>query len=209
MGFGVVEVHHAEQDQHHPHRQLEHQGEPRRNRPTQQDDARADSENRERVANAPERADGRGAAPVPMAGDDRRDGDDVIRIGGVPHAEEETEENDGQQICHGCSKAGTRRPPTSVKPYSCARSPTRYTRPDFSITFGSAMRAATARPTYRGDSVPLRAGTSRQCSSSVRYAARMNPVRIHPGETATAATPCGFRSFAIPNESRVIAALAR
>src|SRR5215208_2060964 len=99
-------------------------------------------------------------------------------------------------------KAAGRLPSMSVKPYPGARSPTVSSLPDRSSTRGSAASAATARPRYSGDSVPLR---SKGCAA---WAAITRSVRMKPGASATAATPCGRSSRAMPNAMRMTAALA-
>ena len=50
---------------------------------------------------APERADQRGARDVALAADDGRDGDHVIRIGGMAHAQKKTQRDDGKKADHG------------------------------------------------------------------------------------------------------------
>ena len=52
------------------------------------------------MPDAPERANHGGVAHFFVARDDRRDGDHVIGISGVAHAEKEAERDDGEQADH-------------------------------------------------------------------------------------------------------------
>jgi hypothetical protein len=52
------------------------------------------------MTNTPERANHRGVAHFFVTRDNRRDGDYVIRICGVAHAEKEAERDDGEQADH-------------------------------------------------------------------------------------------------------------
>ncbi len=80
---------------------------------------------------------------------------------------------------------------------------------------GSAARAATARPTYRGDSESAKSGgavvptASRQSSSVVPNASSIISERIHPGVTQTAVAPRGASSWPCENARRFTATLAR
>ncbi len=45
-----------------------------------------------------------------MAGNDGRNGDDVVRIGGMAHPEEETERDNGKKPNHLCQPLTTKTP---------------------------------------------------------------------------------------------------
>src|SRR5690242_11794283 len=86
---GAGEVGQSKNDQHDGDGELHPEPKPWRDHPFEEDDAAADEQNRERVANAPGRSDHRRAANISVARDDRRNGDDMIGIGGVAHPEHE------------------------------------------------------------------------------------------------------------------------
>jgi len=52
------------------------------------------------VTESPENADERGAANAAFAADDSGDGNDVIGVGGVTHAEKKSESDDGEERNH-------------------------------------------------------------------------------------------------------------
>jgi hypothetical protein len=92
----------------------------------------------------------------------------------------------------------------SLNPYSSESPHELYSPPDFFRTSGSAASAATARPRKQGVSDPAQpypfgSGSftaSRQFSSRTPNFSRIASVRMNPGVTATAATPCGASSSA-------------
>ena len=87
-------------DQHHANRQLQRQPHPWGNDPSEQDDARADDHDRECVPHPPERTDHRRPTAPPVPSHDGGDRDDMIGIGRVAHAEEESQDDDGEEIAH-------------------------------------------------------------------------------------------------------------
>ena len=88
----------AEQDEHDPDGELHGEAHARRNHHAEQDDRAADDQDRERMPDAPGAADQRRAAQRALTADDRGDGDHVVGIGGVAHAEEEAQEEERRQI---------------------------------------------------------------------------------------------------------------
>jgi len=60
------------ENQDHRDRELEAEPDPRRNRDAEEDNCAADHDDRQRMADSPERADARGAAEAPFARDDGR-----------------------------------------------------------------------------------------------------------------------------------------
>ena len=75
----------AQQDEHETDRQFHRQPDFYRDRQVENDDARSNHENRQRVAQTPESADQAGMTNAVLAAHDRGDGDDVVGIGRVPH----------------------------------------------------------------------------------------------------------------------------
>ena len=87
----------AQKDEHRANGKFHGETEAGRNHQTKQDDTRAYREDGEGVAQTPKRADHRRMAEVALTADDGGDSDDVICIGGMAHAEEESQgENRGQ-----------------------------------------------------------------------------------------------------------------
>src|SRR5438045_2321854 len=74
--------------------------EPARDHHAEDDDRATHGDDGQGVADAPEHADERGGADPSLPGDDGGDGDHVVGIGRVPHAEEEAEENDRHRGGH-------------------------------------------------------------------------------------------------------------
>jgi hypothetical protein len=88
------EIQDAEQNQHKSHRQFHREADTNGNDRAEQDEFSANEEDREGVADSSEGADSDGVLDGAIARDDGGDGDDVIGIGGVAHAEEEAERDD-------------------------------------------------------------------------------------------------------------------
>ena len=98
----------AEQDQHDADREFHRQTEPRRNDDPEHDDRCTDRHDRDGVSYAPGGADQRRARHAALAADDRRDGDDVVGVGRMPHPEEEAEKQEGHDVQGGsghCARA--------------------------------------------------------------------------------------------------------
>lgn len=89
-----------ENDQHHGDREFHGKPYSRRDRDIEQDDGAANGEDRQRVADAPGGADQRRAADAGLAAHDGGDRDDVVGVGGVTHAENEAEGDDGEEVSH-------------------------------------------------------------------------------------------------------------
>ena len=115
----------AEQDQHERHRELHGEAEPGRDHHAEDDDRAAHGDDGQGVADAPEHADERGGADPSLPGDDGGDGDHVVGIGRVPHAEEEAEENDRHRGGHAHSPPQVPAPRSPVRESALAtiRSP--------------------------------------------------------------------------------------
>ena len=89
----------SEHHQHERDRHLHRQADCGRDHHTEEDDGASDDGDREGMAHAPQTAD-QDAGPQPsLSRDDRADGDDVIRVRGMTHAEQEAERNHGGR-CH-------------------------------------------------------------------------------------------------------------
>ena len=72
----------------------------RRNDDIEADDQHADDDHRDRVAEPPERADQGRIQEALAAVQDRGHRDDVVRVGRVAHAEQESESGKGEQLRH-------------------------------------------------------------------------------------------------------------
>ena len=71
-------------------------------------------QNRQRMAQSPESADQAGMTNAVLAAYDRGDGDDVIGVSRVPHPEQESESDNGEQV--GQSGHGENRAEALPKP---------------------------------------------------------------------------------------------
>ena len=94
------EIQNSEKNQHKANRELHGETDSRWNCDAEQDDCGAHGENRYGVTEPPESTDQSALTNAALAADDRRDRDDVVRIGSVAHAEEEAESNDGEKSDH-------------------------------------------------------------------------------------------------------------
>jgi hypothetical protein len=94
------DVHQSEDDEHNGNRQLHAQAEANWNDEVKENDSRADDENRGGMADAPECPDERGSRTAAMICDDGGDGNDVIGVGGVAHAEKKSQGEDGEKADH-------------------------------------------------------------------------------------------------------------
>ena len=95
------QIENAEEDEHDADGKLHGEAETGRDDEREEDDGGADGEDGQRVTGSPERSDQRCARKAALAGDDGGDGDHVIGISGVPHAEEEAEREDSHEA-YGC-----------------------------------------------------------------------------------------------------------
>ena len=93
---GSGEIEGAEQDQHQAHGEFHGEAGARRNDYAEQDDGAADDGDGQRVAAAPEDADETGFGDGTLAANDCGNGNDVIGIGGVAHAEKKAEDENGE-----------------------------------------------------------------------------------------------------------------
>ena len=100
------EIQNSEKNQHKANRELHGETDWRWNYQAEQNDCGADDENRDGVTEPPEDANQSCLVNAALAADDRGDRDDVVRIGSVAHAEEETESNDGEESDHLFSDRG-------------------------------------------------------------------------------------------------------
>ena len=91
-------VHQTENDQHQANRKLHAEAHTRRDYEVKENNCGADSENRQCMAETPERPDRRGLQYAALPADDGRHRDDMIGIGGVPHPEKESQRDDGEQV---------------------------------------------------------------------------------------------------------------
>ena len=98
----------AEQDQHDADGELHRQTEPWRDDDLEHDDRHADRHDRDGVPDAPGGADQRRARHAALATDDRRNGDDMVGVGRMPHPDEEAEKQEGHKVQDGsghCARA--------------------------------------------------------------------------------------------------------
>ena len=98
---GAGQVQDAEQDQHDRHCQLHAQPYRRRDHHLERDDRDSDHEHGHRVTEAPERPDQRAVQEALAAGENRGHRDDVIGVGGMPHAEQKAESGERDELRHG------------------------------------------------------------------------------------------------------------
>jgi hypothetical protein len=85
------QIQHTKQNQHQANGKFHRQAEPRRDRQTKQDDGRADGDNGQGMTATPQDANYSRFGDRSFAADDRGHGNDVIRIGGMPHPEKKTD----------------------------------------------------------------------------------------------------------------------
>ena len=93
-------IQNSEKNQHKAHREFHGETDSGWNYDAEQNDCGADDENRYGVTKPPENTDQSSLPNAALATDDRRDRDDVVRIGSVAHAEEEAENNDRKKSDH-------------------------------------------------------------------------------------------------------------
>jgi hypothetical protein len=93
-------VHQAENDQHESHGEFHAQTDSRWNDQIEENDERADNEDRDCVTDSPKCADQCRAADIGLTTDDGCDSYDVIGIGGVTHAKKKSQSNDGKEANH-------------------------------------------------------------------------------------------------------------
>ena len=91
----------AKADQHDRDGKLHGETEARWNDNLEHDNGTAHQENCHRVADTPERADAHCVRHAPLPGDDRGHRDDVVRVGGVAHPEDDAEQQRGKEVGHG------------------------------------------------------------------------------------------------------------
>ena len=94
------QVEHSEQDEHQRDGEFEGESEARRNYYAEEDDGGADNENGEGVSDSPEDADPASAGDGTLPADNGGDGDDMVGIGGVTHAEKESDAKDEEGAGH-------------------------------------------------------------------------------------------------------------
>ena len=87
-------------DEHDRHRELHGQPDGGRDDHVEHDDQHPDDDDRDRVPEPPQRADQGRVRESPAAVQDRGDGDHVVGIGRVAHAEQEAEAGEREQLGH-------------------------------------------------------------------------------------------------------------
>jgi hypothetical protein len=97
------QVHCAEDDQENGNGHLHRKADTRRNDDAEENDGTAHGEDRSRVTEPPEHPDRERRTSRALATHYRRYRDDVIRIRGVAHAEEEAEPEHRNEISHAAS----------------------------------------------------------------------------------------------------------
>jgi hypothetical protein len=100
----------AEQEKHDSNSEFHRQAKPRRDHDTEQNDGPAHHHDCDRVSNAPGCPDHRRSTHSALTTDDCANGDDVVRVGGVPHAEEEAEKEQGEDVSSGFRHLAARLP---------------------------------------------------------------------------------------------------
>jgi hypothetical protein len=94
------EIQSSQQNQHQADGKFHRETNSCRNHKPEQDDCRTNSENRDRVTQAPERANQRRLADASLTAHNGRYGDDMVRISRVAHAEKKTKRKDGEKRDH-------------------------------------------------------------------------------------------------------------
>ena len=94
------EIQSSQQNQHQAHGKFHREANSCRDHKPEQDDCGTNSENRNRVTEAPERANQRRLADASLTAHNRRYGDDMVRISRVAHAEKKTKRKDGKKGDH-------------------------------------------------------------------------------------------------------------
>src|ERR1700741_1252120 len=84
-------IQYAQKNEHEADRKLHRKAEARRNNDAEQNDERSDQKDCDGVAESPKDADERRAPDCALAADDRGDGDDVIGVRRMAHAEKESQ----------------------------------------------------------------------------------------------------------------------
>lgn len=90
----------SQQDQHEAYRKLHGQTDTRGDHKIKENDGAAYDKDRQRVAKSPENADQGGALGASLLGDNCGYRDYMVGIGGVPHSEEKSDHDDGEQADH-------------------------------------------------------------------------------------------------------------
>jgi hypothetical protein len=88
------QVRDAQENQHQADRKLHRETDARGNHPAEKNNSATNDENGQRVAEPPKRTDQCRMADLLVSRHNGRDGDHVIGIRGMPHAEEEAEHDD-------------------------------------------------------------------------------------------------------------------
>src|SRR6516162_2870816 len=91
----------AEKNQHQTNGKLHREAEARRDHNSKQDNEGTDDKDSDGMAESPQNADESGAAYFAFAADNRRNGDDMVRVRSMAHSQEETERDDRKQRNHG------------------------------------------------------------------------------------------------------------
>ena len=95
------EVENAEKDEHEADGKLHGEAKARRDHEIEKDNGCAHDDDSDGVAEPPEGADEGGFGEGALAADDGGDGDDMVGIGSMAHAEEETDGENGKTAEHG------------------------------------------------------------------------------------------------------------
>lgn len=96
----AAQVHDSQDDEHEGHGKLHRQAKAWRDNHAKENDCPADKKNREAVAKSPKHAEQSRAAHLAFATHDRGNGNDVIRIRGVPHAQKKAKEHERNKSDH-------------------------------------------------------------------------------------------------------------
>ena len=100
------QVENAEKDEHEADSEFHGESDARGNHDIKKDDGGADEDDGDGVTESPVCTDESGAGEGTLAAYNRRDGDDVIGIGSMAHAEKEADRENGKSAEHGeCSVA--------------------------------------------------------------------------------------------------------
>ena len=94
------QVPHAENNQHQGNGHFHRKAEPRRDHDGEEDDSPADRHDRQCMPHSPQAADQEGRSDRRLAGYDRADGDHVIGVCGMAHAEKEAQQGQGEDRDH-------------------------------------------------------------------------------------------------------------
>jgi hypothetical protein len=139
------EIHEAEHDQHESDGELHPQADARRDHQSEEDDSGSHHQDGQRMSDAPAEAGQRCPPGFPLLGNDSGDGNDVIGIGGMPYAQNESQSEDGEKADQWTVTSVTACDITARVGYAEADG-RRYNGPSILPIYGSASDLGTGQP---------------------------------------------------------------